>query len=77
MTATLEDYLPHIGRVTIASVALEEVAIRWSAFLGPDDVKETHSKLMLLGLDKNLDYLREQVTTRVSANGKKPAIKTY
>ena len=38
MTDRLNDYLAPIGKVTIASAALEEVAIRWGALLSDNDV---------------------------------------
>jgi len=47
MNDRLNDYLAPIGKITIASAALEEVTIRWGALLSED--KNTTPKLAAWG----------------------------
>lgn len=66
MNPKLKDYLVPIGKLTIAAAFLEEVVIRWGALLSEGDHLDTHSKSLLRGLDKNLDFLADRVKIRIS-----------
>lgn len=62
----LNDYLVHIGKLTIAAAYLEEVAIQWSALLSDGDHEETHARRLLRGMESNLNFLCDRVKQRVS-----------
>ena len=74
MKQRLNDYLVSIGKLAIAAAFLEEVVIRWGALLSEADPHETHAKRLWRGLEKNLDFLKEQVEQRVSPARQEPVI---
>lgn len=61
MNSRLEDYLPPIGRVTIAAALLEETVIRWAALLSEGALLKSHADQLLKGLDQNLTFLADKI----------------
>lgn len=70
----LADYLPLIGRVTIAAATLEEIALVNVMALSKESPDETRYKYMIRGLGATLDRLSELVTDRVSPHYRQKVI---
>jgi hypothetical protein len=74
-TPRLNDYLPIIGRLTIASARLEEIALLWGAELSESDPRDVRRKQQIAGLRRNLQLLRTRVDQLVTGPKKATILK--